>query len=77
MNSSVASPPGKRSSTRSWASVEPQMGDSTIARYNRVAAVETVLSIRDRRQQSARRLIAATLVLVGVAVIAAGILGWI
>jgi hypothetical protein len=53
------------------------MGDSTIARYNRVAAVETVLSIRDRRQQTARRLIAATLVLLGMAGIAAGILGWI
>lgn len=46
-------------------------------RYDRVAMLEAVLSIRDRQQQFIRWAIVALLFLAGVVVIAAGILGWL
>jgi hypothetical protein len=50
--------------------------DTAVLRYDRVAMLEAVLSIRDRRQRSVRWAITALLFLAGVVVIAAGILGW-
>jgi small neutral amino acid transporter SnatA (MarC family) len=41
-----------------------------------VALVETVLTIRERQQQTVRRVIVAGLILMGLGVIGAGILGW-
>ena len=50
--------------------------DSFSARYGRVAMVEAVLSIRDRQQRMARRMVVGSLVLTGTAVIVAGLSGW-
>ena len=49
---------------------------SSAARYGRVAMVEAALSIRDRQQRVTRRLVVASLVLTGIAVIVAGLSGW-
>ena len=49
---------------------------NSVARYGRVAMVEAALSIRDRQQRVTRRLVVASLVLTGVAVIVAGLSGW-
>ena len=51
--------------------------DTAVLRYDRVAMLEAVLSIRDRQQQFIRWAIVALLFLAGVVVIAAGILGWL
>lgn len=56
---------------------QPLPGDSTVARYNRVAVVETVLSIRNHQQRTVRRLLVASLVLIGLTVILGGVMGWL
>jgi hypothetical protein len=69
--------PNSKSSVTGWSFNEPKPGESTVARYSRVAMVETVLSIRDQQHRTVRRMIVGTLLLAGVAVIAAGIMGWL
>ncbi len=66
-----------KSSASGWQFNEPKPGESTVSRYSRVAMVETVLSIRDQQHRTVRRLIVGTLLVVGVAVITAGIMGWL
>ena len=52
--------------------------DTAILRYNRVAMLEAVLSIRDRQIANTRRVaFAAILFLAGAIALAAGIFGWI
>ena len=52
--------------------------DTAILRYNRVAMLEAVLSIRDRQNAATRRVaFAAILFLAGAITLAAGIFGWI
>lgn len=48
--------------------------DSYAVRFNRVAMLEAVLSIRDRRRME-RRILVTVLTLLGVAAITAGLLG--
>lgn len=50
--------------------------DNSVARYTRVAMVETVLSIRDRQRQTYRTVAVAVLSALGVLMMAAGYLGW-
>jgi hypothetical protein len=51
--------------------------DTAILRYNRVAMLEAVMSIRDRKRQIIQWTAAAILLLSGVLVIAAGVFGWL
>lgn len=55
----------------------PNPGESTVARYHRIALLETVLSIRDRQERAVRRLFVGSLALIGVTVIVAGVMGWL
>lgn len=66
---------GSRSSF--FATQERADRDNSVARYNRVAMVEAVLSIRDRRQRTARILAAGSFMLLGLAILTAGVLGWL
>ena len=50
--------------------------DNSVARYTRVAMVETVLTIRDRQRQWYRTIAVAVLFSLGVLMTAAGFLGW-
>ncbi len=77
MSSSAVKALNNKSSHESWTLRQPLPGDSTVARYNRVAAVETVLSIRNQQQQMVRYLIVGALVLTGLTVMVAGIMGWL
>ena len=63
--------------TDEWRALPSNAGDSTVARYHRVAVVETVLSIRDHQHRIVRRVIVASLTLLGIAVIVAGVMGWL
>ncbi|MFN9719840.1 MAG: hypothetical protein ACK58L_14160 [Planctomycetota bacterium] len=60
-----------------WGADERADRESSVARYSRVAMVEAVLSIRERRQRSARIFAASAFMVLGVVVLAAGILGWL
>lgn len=60
-----------------WVPEERPDRDNSVARYNRVAMVEAVLSIRERRQRTARIFAASAFMLLGFGVLAAGILGWL
>ncbi|MDA1233115.1 MAG: hypothetical protein O2856_20310 [Planctomycetota bacterium] len=51
--------------------------DTAIVRYNRVAMLETILAIRERKRHFVRWTASAILLLAGVLVITAGILGWL
>jgi hypothetical protein len=42
-----------------------------------VAVMETVLSIRSQQQRAVRRLLVAILVVTGVTIVAAGVMGWL
>jgi hypothetical protein len=66
-----------KSSVGSWSIKSSAPGDSTVARYNRVAVMETVLSIRSQQQRAVRRLLVAILVVTGVTIVAAGVMGWL
>lgn len=78
VNSAIAKSSGVRSDSNSGWSVAPgKETDTAVLRYNRVAMLEAVLSIRDRRQQFIRRIIVCILFLTGVVVTTAGILGWL
>ncbi len=68
---------GVRSRVQAWGSAERTNRDNSVARYTRVAMLETVLNIRERNRRFARRMIVAGLLVMGVAVITSGILGWI
>ncbi len=60
-----------------WSAKDAVDRDSLVERYGRVAMVEAVLSIRDRQQRMTRRMVVASLVLTGTAVIVAGLSGWL
>ncbi len=51
--------------------------DMAILRYNRVAMLEAVMSIQDRKRQVNQWTAAAILLLAGILVIAAGVFGWL
>ena len=51
--------------------------DTAILRYNRVAMLEAVMSIQNRKRQMIQWTAATILLLAGVLVIAAGIFGWL
>ena len=67
---------GSASSNSGWNLEQVKESDTAVLRYNRVAMLEAVLSIRDRQQQFVRRISVLILLLAGAFVIAAGILGW-
>jgi len=77
VSSSAVKALNNQSSHESWTLRQPLPGDSTIARYNRVAAVETVLNIRNQQQQTVRYFIVGVLVLTGLTVMVAGVMGWL
>lgn len=70
-NSSVES-----NSNFGWSVKHGKEADTAVLRYDRVAMLEAVLSIRERQQQSIRWAIVALLFLAGVVAIAVGILVW-
>ena len=59
-----------------WNVKKGQETDTSVLRYDRVAMLEAVLAIRERRQKFVRWIIVALLLLVGAVAIAAGIPGW-
>ena len=67
---------GSTSSISGWNVEQGKESDTAVLRYNRVAMLEAVLSIRDRQQQFVRRMSEMILLLAGAFVIAAGIFGW-
>jgi hypothetical protein len=78
VSSAIAKSSGVRSDSNSgWNVTQGKETDTAVLRYNRVAMLEAVLSIRDRRQQSIRRIVVCVLFLTGVVVMTAGILGWL
>lgn len=70
-NSSVES-----NSNSGWNVKHGMETDTAVLRYDRVAMLEAVLSIRDHQQRFIRWAIVALLFLAGAVVITAGILGW-
>ena len=64
-------------SNSGWNVAPRKETDTAILRYNRIAMLETVLSIRDRKRQLISWSAAAMLVFAGGLVIAAGVLGWL
>ena len=76
MNSTAVKALEPKSSVGSWSIKPSAPGDSTVSRYNRVAVMETVLSIRSQ-QRAVRRLLVAILVVTGVTIVAAGVMGWL
>lgn len=77
MNSTLQSLPKKKSRpvTR-FRRVEPPSNDSAVLRYDRIASLETIMTIRDK-QAASRRLL---LTLTAVAAMSLGLataLGWI
>ncbi len=71
-NSSVES-----NSNSGWNVKHGKETDTAVLRYDPVAMLEAVLSLRDRHQQFIRWVIVVLLFLAGVVAIAAGILGWL
>jgi len=76
VNSSVINSSGPKSRSGIGLSEVRHDRDNSVARFSRVALVETVLTIRERQQQTMHRFIVVGLVLLGLGVIGAGILGW-
>ncbi len=76
--SSVATKRNRNSSISNsgWHAGHTKPSDTAVLRYNRVAMLEAVLSIRDRRRQFVRRACVITLSAAGGFVMVAGILGW-
>lgn len=69
---------GVRSDSNSgWNIRKARETDTAVLRYDRVAMLEAVLSIRERQQRFVRWIIVAVLMIAGIAVITAGILGWL
>lgn len=64
-------------SNSGWNAEAGKETDTAILRYNRVAMLEAVISIRDRKRQFLYWTAATILLLAGVLVIAAGIFGWL
>lgn len=77
MNSAFLKSAGHVSHGPLWPALDSADQDNSVARYGRVAMVEVVLSIRDRQQRVVRRIVVASLVLTGIAVIVAGFSGWL
>ncbi len=68
---------GVRSNSNSgWNVKKIKETDTAVLRYDRVAMLEAVLSIRERQQKFVRWMIVVMLLTVGCVAIAAGILGW-
>ena len=76
MNSAVINSRGSQSRSRPGLSEVRHDRDNSVARFSRVAMVETVLTIRERQQRSVRRAVVFGLILMGLGVIAAAVLGW-
>jgi hypothetical protein len=74
MSSATANKPDSNSG---WNLKSNKETDTAVLRYNRVAMLEAVLSIRDRRRNYIRWTAASILLLAGVLVIAGGIFGWL
>ena len=66
----------RTNSNSGWNVQQVRESDTAVLRYNRVAMLEAVLSIRDRQHRFVRRLSVFTLLLAGVLLISVGILGW-
>lgn len=67
---------GVRSNSNSgWNVQQVRESDTAVLRYNRVAMLEAVLSIRDRQHRFVRRLSVIALMIAGGLLIAVGILG--
>jgi len=64
-------------SNSGWNTEPGKETDTAILRYNRVAMLEAVMSIQDRKRQVIQWMAAAILLLAGVLVIAAGVFGWL
>ncbi len=64
-------------SNSGWNTQAGKETDTAILRYNRVAMLEVVLSIKDRKRQAIQWTIAAILLMAGILVIAAGVFGWL
>lgn len=78
MSSAVSMASSRGQKTNSGWNVEAGKDtDTAILRYSRVALLEAVMSIRDRKRQIIQRTAAAILLLAGVVVIAAGVFGWL
>ena len=73
---STASPVNKDSNS-GWNIEAGKETDTAILRYNRVAMLEAVMSIQDRKRQMIQWTAAAILLVAGVLVIAAGVFGWL
>ena len=63
-------------SNSGWNIKKRKETDTAVLRYDRVAMLEAVLSIRERQQKFVRWMIVVMLLTVGVVAIAAGIFGW-
>ena len=77
MNSAVMKSLKSDSSAQLWPAEEPRERRITDSFYGRVALMETVLTIRDRRRSSLRRFVVLSLVIMGSGVVAAAIMGWL
>lgn len=78
MSFAIVNKSGDRLDSNSGWNVKPgKETDTAVLRYNRVAMLETVLTIRERKRIVIRWTAAAILLLAGVVVITAGILGWL
>ena len=77
VSSTVTDSSSIRTDSNSGWNLDPgRESDTAVLRYNRVAMLEAVLSIRDRQQQTIRRMAILTMLLAGGFVITAGVLGW-
>lgn len=67
----------RKDSNSGWNTEAGKETDTAILRYNRVAMLEAVMSIQDRKRQIIHWTAATILLLAGVLVIAAGVFGWL
>jgi len=65
VKSAVINSSGPKSRSRFGLSEVRHDRDNSVARFSRVALVETVLTIRERQQRSVRRAVVASLILMG------------
>ena len=66
-----------KNSNSGWNLEAGKETDTAILRYDRVAMLEAVISIQDRKRQMIQWMASAILLLAGVLVIAAGVFGWL
>lgn len=66
-----------KDSNSGWNTEAGKETDTAILRYNRIAMLEAVMSIQDRKRQIIHWTAATILLLAGVLVIAAGVFGWL